>query len=134
MRHGRLQRLIEAYGADPARWPAEERDAAVRRAAGDPAAQAALAEARQLDDLLDRLEAPEAGALSLPAALPAQQRPFLAGLASWRLWPGVAVLAMASVLGVAIGLSDIADRVAGASNGDVAALVFEAPATEDWTL
>jgi hypothetical protein len=50
MKAERFQAIVEAYGADPARWPEAERDAALVYAeqAGE-AAQAVLAEARALD-------------------------------------------------------------------------------------
>lgn len=52
----RLMEIIEAYGADPARWPAEAQDAAAAIARQAPetksAVTLALAEARRLDALL----------------------------------------------------------------------------------
>ena len=44
--------IIEAYGADPARWPAEEREAALAWTKRDAVAGRALAEAEALDALL----------------------------------------------------------------------------------
>lgn len=44
--------LIESYGADTARWPADERDAALAAIAADPALQAALGRAAALDEML----------------------------------------------------------------------------------
>jgi hypothetical protein len=44
--------LIETHGADPARWPAERRAAALRLREASPAARAAWAEAAALDALL----------------------------------------------------------------------------------
>jgi len=49
----RLERLIEAYGAEPARWPASERAAGERHLADHHAAQARLNAARALDAALD---------------------------------------------------------------------------------
>ena len=46
-------RLVEAYGADPKRWPAERRDDALALTKSDPAAAAVLDEARSLDEVLD---------------------------------------------------------------------------------
>jgi hypothetical protein len=49
----RLLQLLDAYGADPARWPSDQRAAAEALLASDPEAQRALREAAALDDLLD---------------------------------------------------------------------------------
>jgi len=50
----RFRHIAEAYGASPARWPADERDAALALVnAGNAEALAALADARALDGLLD---------------------------------------------------------------------------------
>jgi hypothetical protein len=47
--------LTETYGADPRRWPAEDREAALAFMKSHPAeARAALAEASLLDGMLDR--------------------------------------------------------------------------------
>ena len=44
--------IIDAYGADSRRWPAEEREALTLLAIADPVVAAALAEARGFDTLL----------------------------------------------------------------------------------
>jgi hypothetical protein len=46
-------RLVEAYGADPKRWPAERRGDALALMKSDPGAAAILDEARSLDEVLD---------------------------------------------------------------------------------
>ncbi|MBI2585676.1 MAG: hypothetical protein HYW28_07355 [Rhodospirillales bacterium] len=103
----RLQRLIEAYGADPARWPAAERDAARALLAQTPDAAAMRARARLLDEALDGFApAADAGAeqrllralAELPRQAPAMP-PLMAGF-----WPRAAMLAAASMAGVIIGL------------------------------
>jgi hypothetical protein len=48
----RALEIIDAYGADSRRWPAEEREAALLLTIADPAVAAALAEARSFDTLL----------------------------------------------------------------------------------
>lgn len=48
----RLAELLDAYGADPARWPADERAAALALLAADARARAMQAQARALDDWL----------------------------------------------------------------------------------
>lgn len=49
----RLERLAEAWGADPRRWPASERVAALVLLARDAGARNLLARAAELDALLD---------------------------------------------------------------------------------
>lgn len=124
MRPERFRTLVDAYGADPARWPARERAAAEALLAGDEQAHAVLDEAAALDRIL-------AGAPPVTAStglrdvirrmtqdMP-QHKPLSLGeiLASWlpgrRLWPNLAGLAVALVLGVTLGASDIG--VSGAS-------------------
>jgi hypothetical protein len=48
----RLQTVVAAYGADPARWPASEREALSEFAATNPGARRYVAEASSLDALL----------------------------------------------------------------------------------
>ena len=54
MVEARLAVLIEAYGANPARWPAAERESAIELTAAAPALRARLANARRLDRVLDQ--------------------------------------------------------------------------------
>lgn len=54
----RLAALLDAYGADPGRWPADERAAAEALLAASPAARARRDEAARLDALLDLVPAP----------------------------------------------------------------------------
>ena len=50
----RFTAIVEAYGAEPNRWPEAEREAAVAFAEHNPqVAQGCLMEARQLDAMLD---------------------------------------------------------------------------------
>ena len=53
MRRNRFRRLLEAYGADPARWPSAERDQALLRAETDPSARDDLVAAARLDAVLE---------------------------------------------------------------------------------
>lgn len=54
----RFRTIIETYGATPARWPEDARQAMQAFIAAYPAeAQSALAEARVLDDMLDAVKA-----------------------------------------------------------------------------
>lgn len=108
-----FQRLLDAHGADPAGWPAQDREAALNLVAGSDVAEAMLERAGRLDGLLSRGLAEGAGpdlrrrivaAASATEAPAARRRP--AGrwpLAPWRL--GVATAAAASVaLGIVVGL------------------------------
>ena len=49
----RVRTLLDAYGADPARWPAAERAAALELLARSPDARACRVAAARLDDALD---------------------------------------------------------------------------------
>jgi hypothetical protein len=48
----RFKAIVDAFGADPARWPEAERDAALRFMVRDDRAAAWLEEAKAIDDLL----------------------------------------------------------------------------------
>jgi len=76
----RLQALIAAYGADPARWPAGEGATLTAALQADPALRAEWADAQALDAALASLPAP-----ALPESLAArilQQAPAAAQAAS----------------------------------------------------
>ena len=94
----RFADLLDAYGAEPARWPAAERDAALTLLARDAAARRAQAQAASLDALLDRAPvAPQSAALqarvlaAAPTAADRQHSPVsppMANRASPRSWLG----------------------------------------------
>lgn len=101
----RFKVLVEAYGANPARWPAEERDVAEAFANATPEAQALLAEARALDHVLD-------AAATAPVSRDLETRvldsfnapkPRRALLPEWMPWPQAAALAASLVLGMFAG-------------------------------
>ena len=133
MQRVRLQRLIEAYGADPARWPAAEREAAERLLAASPDLTAAVNEARRLDGALDDYgPAARVGSETrlerALADLPPQQADGVAAsgpsfIAS--VLPRAAVLAAASVAGIFIGLSDIEGPGATVARVDIVTLISE---------
>lgn len=54
----RLNGILDAYGASPARWPAEERAAAEAMIASSDEARTSFAEAARLDAMLDQAAAP----------------------------------------------------------------------------
>ena len=52
----RFTAIVEAYGSQPARWPAEERAHAIAYSAAHPEAQAVQTEFRAVDDMLDQFQ------------------------------------------------------------------------------
>ncbi len=128
MNQYRLQELIEAYGADPARWPADERDAARALLAQSPDALAAQARARRLDEALDGVSPTAVAAAGdrilrsldrLPRQIPATPALIAGAL------PRAAMLAAASVAGIIIGLGGVDGRMPAPTEADVVTLVGE---------
>ena len=122
MKLNRLSAILEAYGADPQRWPAEEREAALALTKSSVPAARALAEARTLDSLLLQQSLPDIAEETerftlLHSAIVSGTRRHLAptwfgrwfgfDLAPSQLWPSIAGLALASVLGFAVGLGGL---------------------------
>jgi len=112
----RLRAIVDAYGADPARWPPAERAAGEALLADSAAAQALVAEAADLDATLDAVPAPQPTAAlrtAILAAAPGRAAPSLLAqlrdgwrdlfgeLGGWRM--GGAVLAASLVLGIVSG-------------------------------
>jgi ferric-dicitrate binding protein FerR (iron transport regulator) len=124
----RFKELLDAFGADLGRWPDAEQAAARALIARMPEAQAALAEARRLDALLDLYDPPadRAAEARLRAALDAV--PARAAVRpARRLWPQAAALAATLLLGVATGIvasNLMLDPANG--EGDAVRLVLEA--------
>jgi hypothetical protein len=75
----RFETLLDAYGAEPERWPSAERAAAVALLQRDPHAQALHASALALDSHLEQIEAAELSprlrsrVLEIPIRHPRQQ-------------------------------------------------------------
>lgn len=115
----RLAELLTAYGADAARWPEAERDAALALIEGSATARMALAETRALDALLAHDPAPPT--LSFDAATLARRvmseprfrpkpRRSAGNDSTWRLafgWMNFAGLAAAAVVGFVVGWSEL---------------------------
>lgn len=113
----RFQEILDAFGADPRRWPEAERDGALGLVAGSEAARSRQAEARRLDMLLDEI--------SLPVHLDLDAAAIVAGVkdasGNVRLfrgrksmpfsvvWPSFAGLAAAAVAGFVIGWFHVGD-------------------------
>lgn len=129
----RLQQIIEAYGADPARWPQAELVAAEALLARSAEARAALAEARTLDAALDVWKAPlpdpwaaqriARAARDLPQRRITLRERLAAFLPLEPVWPQLAGLTAALVLGFFIGFSDFSD-VDTTESLDVASIVL----------
>lgn len=105
----RVLALVDAYGGDPARWPAQEREAAVALLSGDRELARAADAARRLDLMLDSLPVPQPSP-ALRVALkeiPERGNPLLEMIAGWfGLWRPAAGLAAAAVLGIVIGVAN----------------------------
>lgn len=106
----RFQALLDAYGANFARWPAGDRDWAQRLSEESAAAQALRDEAAALDALLDLAPAPspslELMANVLVAAdLPARRRWAAALWPFGPIWKPLSTLAAAGALGIMLGVA-----------------------------
>ena len=108
-----LLQLLDAYGADPARWPAEDPRRAKAWAlidSGDAMAAQSVAAARALDRALDTMAPPTPSAALTGAILQAAQKPG-PGFRSWAgllrkpaLLKPVGALACAGLLGIMVGI------------------------------
>ena len=120
MNNEQLQIFLDSHGAEPARWPAAQRDTVERLIAHDPAAHSIFAEARQLDALLARVHdvdtddaAATARVLARLSSLPRQKRPFWhwpSVLLDWQFmpaWPRVVALAGCAAVGFMIGIAGL---------------------------
>jgi len=130
----RLRELLDAHGADPDRWPAGERAAAEVLIEGRAEARALVAEAARLDALLDRWPAPAASPFlaariaALATDLP-QRKPSLAERLGWWLpgpvWPQLAGLAAALLIGFTLGFSGLGANDAEAAWPDAGLYLVE---------
>lgn len=119
----RFADLVTAYGADPVRWPGNERAAAQALAQASSEARRLLQEAASLDAVLMHAPAPEPSAdlasrimAQLPPVRVAQPRPVLKATLSDVLatlfpfraaWPQFATFAIALSLGIGLGLGGL---------------------------
>ena len=111
MTETRLLEIIASHGANPERWPEEERAMALAMAGGSEAAKRALAAAAGLDALLGQHETPPASlALQTRIAAIPEQRPATLSDRLRACWPFGAVwrpasgLAAAAIVGVMVGI------------------------------
>jgi hypothetical protein len=113
-----FMRLVDAYGANPDRWPPEQRAAGLALMNGDPTIEAALREARLLDRILDgapdQTPSPALRATVADAALSGGRRPRPRPLSartsssirrSPRRWTAAAALAAATMAGAVTGVA-----------------------------
>jgi hypothetical protein len=134
----RLRSLIDAYGTDPERWPADERAAALLLLANSAEARAYAHAAEPLDTLLDRV--PLRPTITVdPATLAARiartpaRRP--ARRVAWFVrpsfgWPNFAALAAAAIVGFVVGWTDINSGTTVASR-DIVDAISPAAAADD---
>lgn len=140
----RFRALIEAYGATPARWPAEERVEAQALLAAHEEARTLLVEEATLDRLLDAVPdlAPSAALKAKILARTSAERAG-GGVVSRTikmLWPDASsawpagVLAASMALGALIGIFAPTITEAGQelSAGDVVSYAFSAIDTSEW--
>ena len=135
MKPRRFRKLLSSYGANPERWPEDERAAAVALLATSSEARALRDRAETLDRMLDtyRVDAADDGLRGQIIAAP--HNPVFAPVeidpkagrrdVRWRgIWPQFAALAGACVLGFVIGTSDLAASGEPDSETDLASLIF----------
>lgn len=111
----RVKDIVAAYGADPSRWPAEERDAARSLIGRTPVLRDEVARMAALDRALHRWPspAPTLDAVTLAARITAtpQRRPEIRSIGRFRwpllAWPNAAGLAAAALAGFLVGWSDL---------------------------
>jgi hypothetical protein len=93
--------IIASHGADPARWPADQRAALLALAASDAAVAAALADARAIDAALtDWLGAPLPAMAVDVAAITAQPQQMPHAPATRRWMPAAVAASLALVVAV----------------------------------
>lgn len=129
----RLRDILAAYGADPAHWPDAERAALQALIAATPAAQAALAEAAALDALLahDRPAMPHLNPLQIAAQVAATPRIPRGGWMVRRMWPNVAGLAAAAIVGFVIGWTGLDQNFTTTASADQVEAVGDAVQQEN---
>ena len=129
----RLTELLDAYGADPARWPLEDRVAASDLLARSSEAKALARRAAEIDEALDAtpLTLPSTGESSVLASRILASLPLKRPLPSVRFgWPNWTALAAASVAGLVIGWSGL-NIGAGLAATDASDLLAPTPPLED---
>jgi len=103
-----VRQLLESYGADPARWPDDRRQTALRCLEKSAEARALQDEAAGLDATLDRAVAPAPAPELMAAILAAasEPKPHFWTVPLWPfgpIWKPVSALAAAAMLGIVAG-------------------------------
>jgi hypothetical protein len=128
MNRTRFDQIVASYGADPRRWPAHERDAAVAFAQSEGVD---LSESRAIDALLDCAPSPEAPGELLQARILRARRPAV------RRMPVGWALAACMLGGVLVGYgAGLNAPVSRAQQPDVDALIdasFAMMPSGDWS-
>lgn len=116
----RFRDILDAYGADPAHWPDSERAAMRDLIATSPGARTALANAASLDALLahDRPVMPTLNPLQIAARVAATPRVPRGGWMVRRMWPNVAGLAAAALIGFVVGWTGLDQNVTSVASAD----------------
>jgi hypothetical protein len=121
MNNEQFKNFLDRHGADPSRWPRDERTAAERLIAADRPARQAFEAARRLDAMLAQhmqTKGSDPSSMArvmtrLAQPLPRQKWPFWrlpSILLDWQFspaWPRMAALGACAVLGFFIGISGI---------------------------
>lgn len=144
MKLRRFNAIVNAYGAEPERWPERERAAAVELSRSSLAAARSLAEARSFDRALassamnDRVTVDPTRMAALRARIAAATRPVTESwfgrwlgfdLTRSQLWQSAAGLALATVLGFGVGLGGLLHAGSDHDSEDIRALaVLDLPA------
>lgn len=123
----RLRDILDAYGADPAHWPESERAAMQTLIATSPGAQTALAQAAALDALLahDRPVMPTLNPIKIAARVAATRRVPRGSWAVRRMWPNVAGLAAAAIVGFVVGWTGLDQNFTSVAAADQADAVSD---------
>ena len=107
----RVRALIDAYGADPGRWPADERETALALLSREPELARHAEEARALDGLLDAVAHPDStSAPSTALKVRLKDIPDRRGLLGWivdaiGVWRPATGLVTAGLMGIAVGVT-----------------------------
>ena len=149
MNENRFKLLIDTYGADIRRWPEDEVAAALTFQQSSPAAKQWLAEAQQVDNLLDRIDAGvEPGMLleiqsrietsfeqAHQTAVDRMINWLLPDVSAWAttLWRPTMAACLPLIVGISIGLSTTTDEVTLSSSEEIALLAISPTATEVWS-
>jgi hypothetical protein len=140
---GRFSAILDAYGAEPERWPERERADALVLSRSSVAAARALAQARMLDAALKSAEAFDLEAepvrfahlhsriMSNARTLGASWfvRWFGVDVTPRQLWPSVAGLALATLLGFAVGMTGLLQLDNPRDGDDTLLSAIDEPAT-----